>query len=83
MPAAASRHRRNVLDDTDSESEPDGNNTAISRASSRSTLSVSQRYATMLEEMRSHLVQDLARESQMVTANVSAAAATLQSPPTP
>jgi len=62
MHAAASRHRRDVLDDTDSDSEPEENNTTASRASTRSTPSGSQRYASMLERMRSHPAQDLARE---------------------
>lgn len=83
MAAAAARHRRHALDDSDSDTEAEGSNTALSRSSSRSTPSTSQRYASMLEQMRSQPVQDSPRQSQGVAANVSATAATLETPTTP
>ena len=83
MAAAAARHRRHALDDSDSDTEAEGSNTALSRSSSRSKPSASQRYASMLEQMRSQPVQDSPRQSQGVAANVSATAATLETPTTP
>jgi len=81
MHAAASKSR-NLLDDTDSETEHEESNTTISRASNRSTPSASQRYASMLKRMRSHPVQDGVRKSQVDTVDVAIATATIQSPPT-